>query len=71
MQTKKAFLSTSHYLSFKVKIPHLKTDLRRVDEDFDAMQAYLVKAYPNVIVPPIKPCKAGKQTASKYINKRE
>lgn len=71
MQTKKAIFSTNHYLTFKVKVPQLKTDLRRQDEDFDQLQAYLVKAYPNVLVPPIKPCKAKKQLASKYINKRE
>jgi hypothetical protein len=30
-----------------------------------------VRAYPNVLVPPIKKCKQQKQFASKYINKRE
>jgi hypothetical protein len=29
MQTKKSLFSANHSLSFKVNIPHLKTDLRR------------------------------------------
>ena len=70
MQTKKSIFSTTHSLSFKVNIPHLKTDLRRQDEDFDHLQTYLVKVYPNVIVAPSKPCKPQKQTSARYINKR-
>lgn len=31
----------------------------------------MVKAYPNVIVPPIKACKPQKQVAGRYINKRQ
>jgi hypothetical protein len=60
ISTKKSIFSTAHKLSFKVNIPHLKTDLRRLDEEFDHLQTYLVKAYPNVIVAPSKPCKAQK-----------
>lgn len=35
ISTKKSIFSTTHSLSFKVNIPHLKTDLRRLDEEFD------------------------------------
>jgi hypothetical protein len=35
MQAKKSLLSTSHFLSFKIRIPQLKTEVRRQDEDFD------------------------------------
>lgn len=37
MTTKKSLLKTVQQLSFKVNIPHLKTDLRRQDEDFDVI----------------------------------
>lgn len=70
MQTKKSLLKTVHTLSFLVKTPSLKTELRRKDEDFDSLHAYLVKAYPNVICAPTKPAKPEKQTSSRYINKR-
>lgn len=60
MQTKKSLFSINHSLSFKVAIPHLKTDLRRQDEDFDFLLIYLIKAYPNVIVAPSKPYKPQK-----------
>lgn len=53
-------LKTTHTLSFKIKIPHLKTELRRLDEEFEIVQAYLVKAYPNVLVAPIKQYKPQK-----------
>lgn len=68
---KKSLFKTEYSLSFKVKMPHLKSDLRRSDEEFDSLAAYLSKAYPNVIPAPIKPFKATKQTASRYINKRQ
>ena len=51
-------------------MPHLKSDLRRQDEDFDALHLYLSKCYPNVISAPIKNCKPQKQTSARYINKR-
>lgn len=70
MQQKKALLTTSHFLTFKVKIPLLKTEVRRQDEDFDLMSTYLTKEYPHLIVPIIKPCKSQKQMSGKYINKR-
>lgn len=41
MQQKKSLLTTSHYLSFKVRIPQLKTEVRRQDEDFDLLMKYL------------------------------
>jgi hypothetical protein len=72
MSTKKeTIFDTKHFLTFRVKIPHLKSELRRQDKDFNLLQAYLVRAYPNVIVPPIRQCKPQKQVAAKYINKRQ
>jgi hypothetical protein len=68
---KKSLFKTEYSLSFKVKMPHLKSELRRCDDEFDLLAAYLSKAYPNVIPAPIKPFKATKQTASRYINKRQ
>jgi len=37
MTTKKGLLKTVHSVSFRVTIPHLKTDIRRQDEDFDLL----------------------------------
>lgn len=34
--------------------------MRRKDEEFDLLQDYLIKAYPNVIVPTTKPYKGQK-----------
>lgn len=70
MQTSKALFTTTHYLSFKIRIPQLKTEVRRQDEDFDLLMKYLTSEYPHLIVPIIKPSKAQKQFAGKYINKR-
>ncbi len=70
MQQKKSLLTTYHYLSFKVRIPQLKTEVRRQDEDFDLLMKYLTQEYPHLIVPIIRPSKAQKQFAGKYINKR-
>lgn len=58
MQQKKSLLTTSHFLSFKVRIPQLKTEVRRQDEDFDALMKYLTQEYPHLIVPLIRPSKA-------------
>ena len=70
MQQKKSLLTSSHFLTFKVRIPQLKTEVRRQDEDFDMLMKYLINEYPHLIVPIIKPSKAQKQFAGKYINKR-
>ena len=70
MQTNKGLFTTSHYLSFKVRIPQLKTEVRRQDEDFDLLMKFLTQEYPHLIVPIIKLSKAQKQFAGKYINKR-
>ena len=70
MQQKSGFLSKSNWLSFKVKIPLIRSDVRRKDEDFDLLQSYLIKAYPNVIVPTTKPFKGHKYNEQKYMTKR-
>jgi len=57
MQQSSGFFKKKNYLSFKVKIPILTSEVRRKDEEFDLLQDYLVKAYPNVIVPTTKPYK--------------
>lgn len=57
MQQKGGFLSKKNWLSFKVRIPHIRSEVRRKDEEFDLLQEYLIKAYPNVIVPTTKPYK--------------
>lgn len=44
--------------------------MRRKDEDFDLLQEYLIKAYPNVIVPTTKPYKGHKYNEQKYMVKR-
>ena len=44
--------------------------MRRKDEDFDLLQSYLIKAYPNVIVPTTKPYKGQKYNEQKYMMKR-
>ena len=67
---KSAFLSKSSWLSFRVKIQFLSSDVRRKDEDFDLLQDYLIKAYPNVIVPTTKPFKGSKFNEQKYMTKR-
>jgi len=59
-QQKKSLLSTTHFLTFKIKIPLLKTDVRRQDEDFDQLMIYLKKEYPHLIVPIIKTFKVQK-----------
>jgi len=37
MQQKGGFLSKTTWLSFKVKIAHIRSDVRRKDEDFDLL----------------------------------
>lgn len=37
MQQGGSFLSKSNWLSFKVKIPLIRSDVRRKDEDFDLL----------------------------------
>lgn len=44
--------------------------MRRKDEDFDLLQAYLIKAYPNVIVPTTKAFKGHKYNEQKYMTRR-
>ena len=70
MQQKSGFLSKKSYLSFKIKINHIRSEVRRKDEDFDLLQQYLIKAYPNVIVPTTKPFKGHKYNEQKYMQKR-
>jgi hypothetical protein len=70
MQQKGGFLSKANWLSFKIKVPHIRSDVRRRDEDFDLLQSYLIKAYPNVIVPTTKPYKGHKYNEQKYMTKR-
>ena len=61
MEQKSGFLSGSkHWLSYKIKIPICSADVRRKDEDFDLLQEYLIKTYPNVIVPTTKRFKGDK-----------
>ena len=70
MQQKSRFLSKKTWLSFKIKIPHIRSDVRRKDEDFDLLQDYMIKAYPNVIVPTTKPFKGHKYNEQRYMTKR-
>ena len=63
-------MSKKTWLSFKIKIPHIRSDVRRKDEDFDLLQEYLIKAYPNVIVPTTKPFKGQKYNEQRYMTKR-
>ena len=59
-----------NWLSFKIKIADLRCEVRRKDEEFDLLQDYLIKAYPNVIVPTTKPYKGQKYNEQKYMTKR-
>ena len=70
MQSKSSFLSKKNWLSFKIKIPIIRSDVRRRDEEFDLLQSYLIKAYPNVIVPTTRPYKGHKYNEQKYMTKR-
>ena len=70
MQQKGGFLNKKSWLSFKIKINHIRSEVRRKDEDFDLLQQYLIKAYPNVIVPTTKPYKGKKYNEQKYMTKR-
>lgn len=70
MEKSKKFLSTEHYLSFNIKLPILRSEVRRKDEHFDDLQRYLIKTYPNVIVPSTKPHKANRYNEQKYITNR-
>lgn len=70
MEKSKKFFSTEHFLSYNVKIPILRSEVRRKDEHFDDLQKYLIKTYPNVIVPSTKPHKANRYNEQKYITKR-
>lgn len=70
MQQKGGFLKKKNWLSFKIKIPHIRSEVRRKDEEFDLLQEYLIKAYPNVIVPTTKPYKGQKYNEQKYMTKR-
>ena len=54
----RGFFSAKHHLSFKVQTPALKTENRRKDEDFNLLQEYLCKAYPNIVIPPLTNSKA-------------
>jgi hypothetical protein len=44
--------------------------VRRRDEDFTLLHSYLTKAYPNVIVPPVKAHKPQKMMVQRYIENR-
>ena len=70
MQQKSGIFSTSNWLSFKIKIPLIRSDVRRKDEDFDLLQEYMIKAYPNVIVPTTKHYNGQKYNEQKYMVKR-
>ena len=70
MEKTKKFFSSEHFLSYNVKLPILHSEVRRKDEDFDHLQKYLIKLYPNVIVPTTKPHKANRYNEQKYITKR-
>ena len=70
MEKRKKYFSTEHFLSFNVKLPLIRSEVRRKDEDFDLLQKYLVKQYPNVIVPTTKAHKANRYNEQKYITKR-
>jgi len=70
MEKVKKFFSSEHFLSFNVKLPLIRSEVRRKDEDFDQLQKYLVKLYPNVIVPTTKAHKANRYNEQKYITKR-
>lgn len=70
MVVNKHFLSKTTYLSYKVSIPIIKCSVRRQDEDFDELQDYLIKAYPNVIVPITKRYNPKKINEQKYMMKR-
>lgn len=70
MVVNKGFLSNTKYLSYSIQIPHIRSNVRRQDEDFDLIQHYLVKVYPNVIVPTTKPYNSKKITEQKYMTKR-
>ena len=71
MEQKSGFLSGSkHWLSYKIKIPICSADVRRKDEDFDLLQDYLIKTYPNVIVPTTKRFKGDKYNEQSYMTKR-
>ena len=70
MMINKGFLSKSQYLSYQINIPIIPSTVRRADEDFDELQEYLIKAYPNVIVPTTKSFNAKKINEQKYMTKR-
>ena len=70
MVVNKGFLSKTQHLSYKINIPVIRTSVRRVDEDFDELQEYLIKCYPNVIVPSTKRFNAKKINEQKYMMKR-
>ncbi len=55
VEQKSGFMSKSHWLSFNILTDIIRGDVRRKDEDFDHLQDYLIKTYPNVIVPTTKP----------------
>jgi hypothetical protein len=58
VEMKSSLMSTTHFLTFLVDVPTIANKIRRSDEEFDFLQAYLAQAYPNLIIPPNKPHKA-------------
>jgi hypothetical protein len=60
MDKEKGLFSSGHYLSYKINLPILRSEVRRKDEHFDTLQQYLQKSYPNIIVPGKKPHKANR-----------
>ena len=38
IETKRAIISSSHHLSYKIRIPMLATEVRRKDEEFDMLE---------------------------------
>ena len=53
-QQSTGFFSKKNRLTFKIRIPAIHSEVRRKDSDFDKLLNYLIKAYPNVLVPSVK-----------------
>lgn len=63
------FLSSS-YLTFKVNTDPCKWANRRKDKEFNSLHDYLVKLYPNILVPAIPQFKTKNKYESKFLRKR-
>lgn len=61
---------SSSYLCFKMKVYPFAEQVSRKDKDFWELRRYLIKAFPQILIPPISEYKGSQKSDNYYIHKR-